>query len=128
MRRIHVLFLVSATLTACGLHRVAQSPSDDRNVITAEEIEATHEPVIYDVIARLHGEYFRDRGATSVYGSSHDVAVVFLNNQFFGPIASLKTLASSDFEMVRFYSGPDAAIKFGKVYGGGVIQLISRVD
>jgi hypothetical protein len=126
--RVHVLLLAGATLSACGLHHPASPTWTDPNVITAEEIEASHEPVMYDVIARLHGEYLRDRGATSVFGSDRDVASVFLNQQAYGPLSTLKSLASSDFEMVRYWPGHDAVIKFGKLYGGGVIQVISRVE
>ncbi len=128
MRRWIVTTIWLATATACALHRGAGNSGHDPNVITADEIEATHESVMYDVIARLHSEFLRDRGATSLMGSDRDVATVFINQQAFGPVSSLKTLAARDFEEVRYIAGHDAVIRFGKAYGGGIIQLISRVE
>ena len=98
----------------------------NRKVITEEEILSTNATTAYDVIARLRAEYLRNRGPTSLVLASRAQAVVFLNEQLYGSIDTLKELRSSDLVEIRFYDGPDAITKFGSQYSGGVIQLVTR--
>ncbi len=126
MLRLAGLLLVGG-LTACAFHRNTQSPKN-ANVITFEEIEASGEPEIYDVIARLHAEYLRDRGGTSILSNTRDVPVVFLNEQEYGAISTLHEISSRDIEEVHFIPWHEAVTRFGRKYSGGIIQLITRVD
>jgi len=126
MKRLARLLLL-LVFSGCALHHttaVAPNP----NVITFEQIDSAAEPTIYDVIVKLHAEYLRDRGATSISSSKRDVAVVFLNEQEYGALSSLADFQSRDIEEVRFFPWHDAQTKFGRKYSGGVIQLITRVD
>ena len=102
--------------------------SPDPNVITFEQISAAGELTIYDVIVKLHAEYLRDRGPTSINQSTRDVPVVFLNDQEYGSVATLTNFPAHDIEEVRFFPWHEAVTKFGRQYSGGVIQLITRVD
>ncbi len=121
--------LVLALALAAGcFHPARNAPEPNQNVITEVEIRATQAASIYDVIAELRPEYLRDRGVVSVLVGARDVATVFLNSEPYGSIASMRDLAAADFSEVRYFSGPDAVIKFGRSYGSGVIQLISRID
>lgn len=112
-------------LAAC-VHRAALAPIADPNVITEDEIVEARAATIYDVIAKLRPMFLRDRGAVSFDGNTRDVATVFLNSQEYGPIAILRTVPPGEIAEVRYYSGIDAVTKFGRWYGTGVIQLISR--
>ena len=96
------------------------------NVITQEQIEQSNAQTAYDVVARYRGAFLRDRGPTSITLGTEDVAVVFLNDNEYGPIVSLHDIRAVDISEIDFYSGPDAVIKFGSRYGGGVIQCKSR--
>ena len=120
-------FLIAGLLlaTAC-FHRAALGPELNSNVITEDEIRAAHEASIYDVVAKLRPQFLRDRGPVDLVGGARDVATVFLNDQEYGPISLMRDLPASDFAEVRYYSGIDAVTKFGRYYGNGVIQLISR--
>ncbi len=120
-------FLVVGLLlaTAC-FHRAPLGPESNPNIITEDEIRAAQEASIYDVVAKLRPQYLRDRGQVSLVSAVHDVATVFLNDQEYGPISLMRDLPASDFAEVRYYSGIDAVTKFGRYYGSGVIQLISR--
>ena len=122
-RRFAVVGLLLAT--AC-FHRAPLSPVADPNVITEDEIRSAHEASIYDVVAKLRPQYLRDRGPVSFVNGDRDVATVFLNDQEYGPISLMRDLPAGDFAEVRYYSGIDAVTKFGRYYGNGVIQLVSR--
>ncbi len=126
LQRVVGLLLIFA-VTGCALHHTSAGLRNP-NVITYEEIDSSGEANIYDVIAKLHAEYLRDRGPTSAVSNSRDRAVVFLNAQEYGAISTLSSFQAHDIEEVHYFSGPDAVTKFGRRYGGGVIQLITRVD
>lgn len=126
MLRYAQLLLVFAA-TGCALHHAPSAPADP-NLITFEQIQAAGGITILDVITKLHSEYLRDRGPTSMSGGGRDVAVVFLNQQEYGPLSTLDEFPANDIEEVRFFPWHDALIKFGRRYGGGVIQLITRVN
>ena len=111
--------------TACFRH-ASLSPTPNPNVITRAEIRSVHAASIYDAIAQLRPQFLRDRGSVSIVGGERDVATVFLNSQAYGSISAMRQLPATDFSQVRYYSGIDAVTKFGRAYGGGVIQLISR--
>ncbi len=126
LQRVVRLLLIFA-VSGCALHHTSTGLKNP-NVITYEEIDSSGEANIYDVIAKLHAEYLRDRGPTSAVSGKRDIAVVFLNEQEYGAIGTLSSFQAHDIEEVRYFSGPDAVTKFGRRYGGGVIQLITRVD
>ncbi len=118
--------LFAAMLTAGCFHHAPLAKVDDPNIITESEIRQYPSASIYGVIARLRPEYLRDRGRISLLTSAHDVATVFLNDVEFGQLADMNTMPAAEIAEVRFYSGIDAVTKFGRQYGSGVIQLISR--
>jgi len=97
-----------------------------RNVITKDQIDSTSATNVYDLIARLHADFLKDRGKTSIKTNQRDRAVVFLNDQEYGIPETLRNLQPDRFMEIRYFSGTDASSKFGSQYGGGVIQLISR--
>jgi len=125
-----VLALLVAIVAGC--HQ--QQPSDSilsggrPNVITRDQIDSTGYGNVYDVIARLHAEFLRDRGVSSIKLNVRDRATVFLNDVEYGIPETLRNFPTADVEEVRYFSGPEASAKFGPQYGGGVIQLISRTQ
>ncbi|MEO5816450.1 MAG: hypothetical protein ABIT20_14350 [Gemmatimonadaceae bacterium] len=116
--------LVFAVAVAC--HQQQGGVLSVRDIITQEQIDSTGYTNVYDVIARLHGEYLRDRGAVSIKTNQHARAVVFLNAQEYGIPETLRNFPAGGVAEIRYYRGTDAVAKFGSQYGGGVIQLISR--
>jgi hypothetical protein len=128
-RRSLMVLLCAGSVTAIlACHRAPDValPGSGINVISREELDSAGSASVYDAIVRGHALFFRDRGPTSVYGTSAPRAVVFLNEQYYGEIPTLRNLPAERFEMVRYYTGTEAASKFGSQYHGGVIQLISR--
>lgn len=96
------------------------------NVITQEQIDQSNAITAWDVVARYRGDFIRNRGPTSITMGTQDIPVVFLNDVEYGPIQSLRDIRAVDIAEIDLYSGPDAVIKFGSRYGGGVIQCRSR--
>ncbi len=117
---------ITLLATAACFHQAPLSEAQNPDVITETEIRGAHEASIYDVIAKLRPQYLRDRGQIELINGARDVATVFLNAQEYGPIAIMRNVPAADIEEVRYYSGIDAVTRFGRYYGTGVIQLISR--
>jgi hypothetical protein len=129
MRRRICAVLASIVVLACHQQSPEQaSARSARNVITQAEIDSARASNVYDLIARLRADFLRDRGTVSIKTNTHERAVVFVNDQEYGIPETLRNLLPSRFSEIRFFSGTDAVIKFGAQYGGGVIQLISRVE
>ena len=119
---------VLALALSLGCHHQAPDsrPSGSSNVITQEEIEAADATNVYDIIARLHGNYLSDRGRISLKSNTHSRAVVFFNDQEYGIPETMRNIPPGRVSEIRFFPGTDALARFGAQYGGGVIQLISR--
>jgi outer membrane cobalamin receptor len=121
-RPLLVLLLVSA----CHQQGATPGHGGQRNVITQEEIEASTASNVYDMIAQLRGEYLKDRGKISIRTNQHEKAVVFLNDQEYGILETMRNIPLGRISEVRYYPGTDAVNRFGAQYGGGVVMLISR--
>jgi outer membrane cobalamin receptor len=123
-----VICLAISAGAACHTAGSPEQGAAPNDIITREQIDSTHATSIYDVVARLHGEYLRDRGSISILTSQHARAVVFLNDQEYGIIETMRNIPPDRVAMIRYYDGPQAVAKFGSQYGGGVIQLVSRFE
>ena len=119
--------MLVAALVACASS--GKGTPSASNVISRTELDAAGSATVYDAVLRLHPNFLRNRGPTSVVNSSaRTVAVVFVNETEYGEIESLQRFLASRVEEVRYYSGPEATTKFGSSYGSGVIALKMRVQ
>ena len=120
------VMLVGVMVACASSGKGAASAS---NVIARAELDAAGSATVYDAVVRLHPNFLRSRGPTSVVNSSaRTVAVVFVNEAEYGEIESLQRFPASRVEEVRYYSGPEATTKWGSAYGSGVIALKMRVE
>jgi len=120
-RPLFLLLLVSAC------HFVPSSGhGSQRNVITQEEIEASTASNVYDLIAQLRGDFLKDRGKISIRTNQHERAVVFLNDQEYGILETMRNIPITRISEIRYYPGTEAVNRFGAQYGGGVVFLVSR--
>lgn len=127
MRWLPAVAMSFAVFSACASPR--PSTASASNVLRRAELEAAGSVSTYDAVQRLRPSYFRTRGPTSlVNATARTRPAVFVDVTEYGEIESLRTFPASRVEEVRFYTGPEAATKFGSVYGAGVIQLTLRVQ
>ena len=130
MRRLMIGLALALTVGACthrsGTPEVVRASRSA--IITREEIEHAHAVTALDAIQRLRPFYLSSRGANSVLLDPQLHAVVFLNEQEYGDITVLRNVQANDIQEIRYYNGTEATQKFGAQYGGGVIQLVSRVE
>ena len=130
MQRACQLLVVATFLSAaCSSNKVDSGPGISRDTITAEEIEASHtssSATAYDVIKRLRGNFLSYRGRTSVKNTSSPDPNVYVDEQAFGPIASLRTIPASQIALIRLYRSWEATTRYGTGNMGGVIAISTK--
>jgi hypothetical protein len=109
----------AATTNPTGVRRQA-------NVITQPEVQASFESNAYDVVNKLRPMFLKTRGRTTVQGQAQEYASVFLDDQYFGDLNSLRNIAATQIQEIRYYPGTEVATKFGMQYGAGLIAVKTR--
>jgi len=120
-RPLFLLLLV----TACH-QQASTGHASQRYVITQEEIEASTASNVYDLIAQLRADFLKDRGKISIRTNQHEKAVVFLNDQEYGILETMRNIPIGRISEIQYYPGTEAVNRFGAQYGGGVVFLVSR--
>lgn len=121
--------LVPLLIAACS-HSKSPSPlySVNPDIISDEEISsvAQNTSTAYDIIKKLRGNWFSYRGKTSVLGTSSADPTVYVDDQAYGPISSLKSIPASQVTQMRIYRSWEATTKYGTGNMGGVIAVATK--
>jgi len=130
MQRTCQLLVVATFLSAaCSSNKIESGPGLSRDTITAEEIEAARTSSsanAYDVIKKLRGNFLSYRGRTSLQGTSSPDPFVYVDDQAYGPISSLRTIPANSIETIRLYRLWEAQTKYGQGLLGGVIAVATK--
>jgi len=113
-----------STSACASMHR--SDDSSDRNIITADEIQAANVSTAYDVISKLHANYLASRGPNSILLKQLKEPTVYVDNVEYGSIASLRNIPAQNCAEIRFIEGWDAMTKYGSDHVAGVIQIYTR--
>jgi hypothetical protein len=112
---------------ACAPPGAVPRGSADSQLITEEEVDATHAPNAYEVIQKLRANFLSYRGETSFNkNNSQPYPTVYLDGQQYGPIAVLRNIPASQVSTIRLYRSWEATTKFGTGNMGGVIAVTTR--
>lgn len=112
---------VVLTLAACrsggGLNRARSQP----DLLTTEQIQATHHSTAYDVVRSLRPNWLNVRGPDSF--RSPGQIQVYVDDMRLGGVDQLRTLPTSGITSIRWYDGISAAGRWGLDHGNGVIYV-----
>lgn len=97
----------------------------DPNVITAAEVEGSHEANAYDVVRAVRPNMLTTRGQSSFMNSDPGI-VVFLNGTQYGDIQALRRIPARDIDQIHFYSASEASLRHGTGYPEGVIEVTTK--
>lgn len=121
------LAVLAMVVSACTPPRLGPGKTSHNQLITENEIEASHGSNAYEVIAKLRASFLTYRGETSLYKSrSTPYPTVWLDGMEYGPIASLRNVPAAQISTIRLYRSWDATTKFGVGNMGGVIEITTR--
>ena len=125
LRKSFSILMVAAGV-ACASAGTGTGGSHNSDIITAEQIAATHESNAYDAINQIKPLWLKTRGQTSVNTGTSPYASVFVDNQYFGDLGSLRQIIAPQIKEVRYLNGPNAVTRYGMQYGSGVIEVSTR--
>ncbi len=123
MRRPFLSLLAVLTLTACGPGQPG-SPRPNPDQITRAEIDEAGPSNLFTLVQNLRPIWLRERGATS-FTDETDV-VVYLDRTRMGGRESLRSIHSSNVEMLQFFNAQRATARFGVGHVNGAILITTR--
>lgn len=118
--------VVPCLIIACSHPPRDGQSSRNANEITEEEIAASSASNTYEAIRKLRPNFLAFRGKTSLIGTSNADPIVYVDDQAFGPISSLRTIPASQVASIRLYRSWEATTKFGMNNMGGVIAVVTK--
>jgi hypothetical protein len=119
--------LTLAAALACASSGTAGTPvRREPNLITEQEIAASNESNVYDVVNRLRPMFLKTRGRSTINAGGSEYASVFLDGQFYGELGSMRNIVASQIQEIRYLSGPDAVSKYGMRYGSGAVDVRTK--
>jgi outer membrane receptor for ferrienterochelin and colicin len=128
LARNYSLVALTLLLGCAGTPRQTEGPTTSlsRDVITAEEIDASQTYNAYDAVKKLRGNFLSYRGRTTLANTSSPYPIVYVDEQAYGPIASLRNIPANNVESIRLYRAWEAATRYGSGLMGGVIAVYTR--
>ena len=123
MRLLPLVVAGAVLLSACGASRKPPGADRNREVITAEEIQSVNARDAYDAIKKLRANFLSYRGRTTINTAAPQEPVVFVDEQAYGALATLRTIPAAQILEIKLYRAWEATQKFGTGYSGGVIHI-----
>jgi hypothetical protein len=108
-----------------SVERATRPPRRSNSLITREELLATNAPDAYQAVERLHPDWLRGRGLTSLTGPAPKV-IVYLDGQHLGELSMLARFTLNGIKEIRFYNASDATQRWGTGHSAGVIEIVTQ--
>ncbi len=126
MRARILVMAVLPLVAACTHPRPTGQEERRSDTITEEEIATTSAANAYEVIRKLRANFLSFRGKTSLLGTSNADPIVYVDDQSFGPLSTLRTIPASQIASIRLYRSWEATTKYGMNNMGGVIAVATK--
>jgi hypothetical protein len=91
--------------------------------LTADDLQATSEPNLYNAVRRLRPNWLRPRGSQI---SSGEVAL-FVNGTPTGTVSQLNSIPIESVTEIRYYSPSEAGFTFGTAGGNAGVVAVSTL-
>ena len=122
-----VIALTLAVAVGCSHPQLGPGDTYNSQVITEDEVVASRGSTAYEVIHKLRANFLTNRGETSFNrNQSNPYPTVYLDDQEFGPMASLSSIPAAQISMIRLYRVSEANAKYGTHNLAGVIAITTR--
>ena len=128
MRLLSLVAFSCLALQACAHSRPSAIPerSYQAQVISEAEIIDANVGSAYDVIRKLRANFLTYRGRTNFRGSSASEPRVYVDDQPYGGVSSLRSIRAGQIAEIRLYRSWEATTKFGTGNMDGVIAVTTR--
>ncbi len=125
----HLLLGVVAYLAVQACARPPAPPSargHEPQLITEIEIVEANVANAYDAIRTLRANFLTHRGQTSLRSTSSSDPRVYVDDQPYGGLSSLRLIPAAQIAEIRLYRGWEATTRFGTGNVDGVIAVTTR--
>ena len=127
-QRAFTLLAFVGVFGACSTAGTSGSQStQDRNLITLAEIEASEARTAYDLVRQLRPRWMvRNRGQRSISEGPSDYAKVMLDELPPREFDSLREIPRETILEIRFLEPREATFLYGTGYNAGVVKVTSK--
>lgn len=119
---------LSVAVLDCTPQQYDPALSPNPQIITQDEVVSSGGNSAYDVIKKIHGNFLSYRGRTSITDTTTAMPMVFMDDQFYGPLAVLRNIPAIQISEIRLYRAWEATFKYGSGLPGGAISIKTRLD
>ena len=123
------LLVVGAALCACvSTSHLDPALTANPEIISLQEILDSRGSSAYDVIRKVHANFLTYRGENSFLDKGASMPIVFMDDQAFGPVSTLRNIPASQIYEIRLYRAWEAVLKYGSGLPAGAISIKTRLD
>lgn len=124
--RAHCCIVLAVLAVSLGCaHGGGRGGTEDRRVISREEIESVEVQSAYGVIEELRPLWLRDRGATSIMEPGPRYPDVAVDGMILRRgIEELRQINAVDIGFIRYVEPGEASMRFGMKRVRGVIEVV----
>lgn len=126
--RVFPLFLTAALCACASSSHFDPALSSNPLIISQDEIVASRGSSAYDVIRKVHANFLSYRGENSFIDKGAAMPMVFMDDQAFGPVSTLRNIPASQISEIRLYRAWEAVLKYGAGLPAGAISIKTRLD
>ena len=127
MRRVAFVSLLCLSALSCSAATSGSGAltGKSRDYITEEEIASRSGIATYawDVISQLRPHFLSSHGPASLREPDPPRATVYVDELYYGPLESLKSLTAVGIKNIQVLSPYDATTRFGTNHVGGAILI-----
>jgi len=130
MPHFHVSpLLLTAALCACAsTNRLDPALTANTEIISQEQVISSRGLTAYDVIQKVHANFLSYRGENSFIDKGASMPMVFVDDQVYGPVSTLRNIPATQIAEIRLYRSWEAVLKYGSGLPAGAISIKTRLE
>ena len=126
-RLLSLVAVICFALQACAHGQQSNARRHyNAQLITEAEIIEANVASAYDVIRKVRANFLTYRGRTNFRGSAASEPRVYVDDQPYGGVSSLRSIRAGQVAEIRLYRAWEATTKFGTGNMDGVIAVTTR--
>src|SRR5262245_53578380 len=127
LSRVFPLLLLAALgCASASASKSSDQPREDRNRITAAQLEKITANNAYDAVRLLHPEWMEVRGINSTSNPVPVTAAVFIDGSRMGDLESLRNVQLNGISEIKYLTAAEASNRYGMGLARGAIEVITR--